>query len=145
MRRPDQPDFLLIGAPKAGTTALHAALARHPDVFVTSPKEPKYWLCDDAPPPAWRGPGDAHSQREWIWRRADYEAAFRLLSGSMPAIDSILTDLVPLTIRNASAIYEMRRTDDGLLKSFEIRFAIDGDGILRLDAFCWRCCDAQPR
>ena len=34
MRRPDQPDFLLIGAPKAGTTALHAALARHPDVFV---------------------------------------------------------------------------------------------------------------
>ena len=77
MRRPDQPDFLLIGAPKAGTTALHAALARHPDVFVTSPKEPKYWLCDDAPPPAWRGPGDAHSQREWVWRRGDYEAALR--------------------------------------------------------------------
>ena len=23
------PDFLVIGAPKAGTTALHAALARH--------------------------------------------------------------------------------------------------------------------
>jgi len=25
--------------------------------------------------------------------------------------------------------------DDGLLKSFEIRFAIDGDGIWRLEAF----------
>ena len=25
---------------------------------MTNPKEPKYWLCDDAPPPAWRGPGD---------------------------------------------------------------------------------------
>jgi hypothetical protein len=74
--RPDQPDFLLVGAPKAGTTALHAALARHPDVFVTSPKEPKYWLCDDAPPPAWRGPGDAHSQQEWIWRRHEYERLF---------------------------------------------------------------------
>jgi Sulfotransferase family len=74
--RPDQPDFLLVGAPKAGTTALHAALARHPDVFVTSPKEPKYWLCDDAPPPAWRGPGDAHSQQEWVWRRHDYEQLF---------------------------------------------------------------------
>ena len=24
----------------------------HPDVFVTTPKEPKYWLCDGAPPPA---------------------------------------------------------------------------------------------
>ncbi len=77
MTRPDQPDFLLVGAPKAGTTALHAALAEHPDVFVSSPKEPKYWLCDDAPPPAWRGPGDAHSQQEWVWRRHEYERLFR--------------------------------------------------------------------
>ena len=77
MTRPDQPDFLLVGAPKAGTTALHAALAAHPDVFVSSPKEPKYWLCDDAPPPAWRGPGDAHSQQEWVWRRHEYERLFR--------------------------------------------------------------------
>jgi hypothetical protein len=76
MTRAAQPDFLIIGAPKAGTTALHAALAQHPEVFVTSPKEPKYWLCDDAPPPAWRGPGDAHSQQEWIWRRDEYAALF---------------------------------------------------------------------
>ena len=76
VRGPAQPDFLIIGAPKAGTTALHAALSQHPDVFVTNPKEPKYWLCDDAPPPAWRGPGDAHSQQEWIWRRHEYERLF---------------------------------------------------------------------
>jgi len=25
------PDFFVLGAPKAGTTALHAALARHPE------------------------------------------------------------------------------------------------------------------
>src|SRR3954453_5028767 len=71
MSRPAQPDFLIIGAPKAGTPALHSALTRHPEVFSSTPKEPKYWLCDDAPPPAWRGPGDAHSQQEWIWRRHD--------------------------------------------------------------------------
>lgn len=70
------PTFLIVGAPKAGTTALHAALSRHPEVFMSQPKEPKYWLCDDAPPPAWRGPGDAHSQQEWIWRRDDYERLF---------------------------------------------------------------------
>ena len=68
-------------------------------------------------------------------RRADYETAFRLLSASLPAIDSILTDLAPVKVRNASAIYEMRRLDDGILKSFEIRFAIDGDGIWRVEAF----------
>jgi hypothetical protein len=77
MARPDRPDFLIIGAPKAGTTALHSALAQHPEVFTTTPKEPKYWLCGDAPPPHWTGPGDAHSQQEWIWRRRDYEALFR--------------------------------------------------------------------
>ena len=76
MTRPAQPDFLIIGAPKAGTTALHTALAGHPDVFVSNPKEPKYWLCDGAPPPSWRGPGDGHSQQEWIWRADEYTALF---------------------------------------------------------------------
>jgi hypothetical protein len=76
MSRPAQPDFLIVGAPKAGTTALHAALAQHPQVFTSTPKEPKYWLCDDAPPPAWNGPGDAHSQQEWIWQRDEYARVF---------------------------------------------------------------------
>jgi hypothetical protein len=76
MKRPARPDFLILGAPKAGTTALHAALTRHPDVFMSSPKEPKYWMCDDAPPPHFRGPGDQHSQQEWVWRKADYERLF---------------------------------------------------------------------
>jgi hypothetical protein len=76
MTRPARPDFLILGAPKAGTTALHAALTRHPDVFMSSPKEPKYWMCDDAPPPRFRGPGDQHSQQEWVWRRKDYEQLF---------------------------------------------------------------------
>ncbi|WP_426560583.1 sulfotransferase family protein [Angustibacter sp. McL0619] len=79
--RDPRPDFLVVGAPKAGTSALHAALAGHPDIHLTSPaaphlKEPKYYLCDDVPPPSYRGPGDAHSNREWVWRRDDYEALF---------------------------------------------------------------------
>ena len=74
--RESQPDVLVMGAPKAGTTALHAALARHPQVYASPVKEPKYYLCGDAPPPAYAGPGDAHSRREWIWRRTDYAALF---------------------------------------------------------------------
>jgi hypothetical protein len=66
------PDFVLVGAPKAGTTALHAALARHPQLYLSPVKEPKYYLCGDSPPPAYRGPGDAHSNREWIWQRQRY-------------------------------------------------------------------------
>lgn len=74
--RESLPDALLVGAPKAGTSALHVALANHPEVYASPVKEPKYYLCGDAPPPAYCGPGDAHSQQEWIWRRADYLALF---------------------------------------------------------------------
>jgi hypothetical protein len=75
--RESRPDVLIIGAPKAGTSALHAALAQHPEIYASPVKEPKYYMCWDAPPPAYRGPGDAHSNQEWIWRRADYKALFR--------------------------------------------------------------------
>jgi sulfotransferase family protein len=72
------PDFFLIGAPKAGTTALHAALAQHPELYLSAVKEPKFYLCDGRPPPrsTQRGPGDAHSAREWMWQRDQYEALF---------------------------------------------------------------------
>ena len=72
------PDFFLIGAPKAGTTALHAALAQHPELYLSTVKEPKFYLCNGRPPPraTQRGPGDAHSAREWVWRREKYEALF---------------------------------------------------------------------
>jgi hypothetical protein len=69
------PDFLLIGAPKCGTTALHAALARHPGLFMSVVKEPKFFLTD-GPPPDRGGPGDVQTYREHIWRRDDYEALF---------------------------------------------------------------------
>jgi hypothetical protein len=68
---------VIIGAPKAGTSALHAALAQHPQIYPSPVKEPKYYMCWDAPPPAYRGPGDAHSNQEWIWRRGDYETLFQ--------------------------------------------------------------------
>lgn len=70
------PDFLIVGAPKAGTSALHSALAQHPGLHMSRVKEPKYFLCGDAPPPAYRGPGDAHSCREWVWRRDGYQDLF---------------------------------------------------------------------
>ena len=87
-QRPAQPDALLIGAPKAGTSALHAALALHPQVFSTRPKEPKYYLCADAPPPAYCGPGDAHSQQEWIWRFEDYQRLFEPARDDQVRIES---------------------------------------------------------
>ncbi|SHG47975.1 Sulfotransferase family protein [Jatrophihabitans endophyticus] len=72
------PDFLLVGAPKAGSTALHAALVGHPQLYLSDPKEPKFFLTDGRRPrrSEQRGPGDAHSAQEWVWRRDRYEALF---------------------------------------------------------------------
>ncbi len=69
------PDFFVAGVPKAGTTALHAALAQHPELYMSAVKEPKFFLTD-GPPPEQGGPGDATTYAEHVWRRPDYEALF---------------------------------------------------------------------
>jgi hypothetical protein len=70
------PEFFLLGAPKAGTTALHGALATHPGLYLSPVKEPKFFLGDEQPPTLLGGPGDAHSAREWVWQRDRYEQLF---------------------------------------------------------------------
>lgn len=39
----NRPNFIIIGAAKGGTTALHNYLGQHPDIFVTRKKEPKFF------------------------------------------------------------------------------------------------------
>jgi hypothetical protein len=41
-----QPTFMIVGAPKCGTTALYEYLQTHPQVFVSDPKEPHYFAED---------------------------------------------------------------------------------------------------
>ena len=41
-----KPNFFIVGAPKAGTTALSFYLKEHPNVFMCSPKEPHYYATD---------------------------------------------------------------------------------------------------
>ncbi|MGE5218854.1 MAG: Ig-like domain-containing protein, partial [Chloroflexota bacterium] len=67
--------------------------------------------------------------------RPRYEEAFQMIASQLANIDQILTNPAVVRIENFSAIYEAARTDDGLEMSFEIRFAIDGDGIWRIEAF----------
>lgn len=63
------PNFLIIGAPKAGTTSLYDHLRAHPDVFMPALKEPRYFGYAGAP-----GTGD---RKKWpVQSRAEYEALF---------------------------------------------------------------------
>ncbi|WP_145370072.1 sulfotransferase family protein [Maioricimonas rarisocia] len=43
---PRRPNLFIAGAPKTGTTALHAYLSEHPNVFMSPVKEP-HFFCDD--------------------------------------------------------------------------------------------------
>jgi hypothetical protein len=44
--RTRSPDFFLVGAPKCGTTAMHAYLRQHPQIFMPAQKELHYYGSD---------------------------------------------------------------------------------------------------
>ncbi|HYB17946.1 MAG TPA: sulfotransferase [Streptosporangiaceae bacterium] len=96
------PDFLVVGAPKAGTTALHVALSGHPGLYMSAIKEPKFFLSD-GPPPTKGGPGDALTYREHVWRREDYEALF----DPAPA-GALRGESTPLYLYDQAAIRRIR-------------------------------------
>ncbi len=39
------PDFLIVGAPRSGSTTLYAYLSRHPQVYMPDEKEPSFFAC----------------------------------------------------------------------------------------------------
>ena len=45
------PNFLIIGAAKSGTTALHNFLSQHPEIFMSEVKELRYFSYLSSPPP----------------------------------------------------------------------------------------------
>jgi hypothetical protein len=67
--------------------------------------------------------------------RARYEADLSTLAQDLAAIDTILGAIRLVKFRGAEAVYEMRRVDEGVTKSFEVRFRLDVDGVWRLHAF----------
>lgn len=59
-----KPNFLIIGAPRCGTTTLYEGLLQHPDVFMSPRKEPWFSGFTGDPGP-WQGPGDAQPMTGW--------------------------------------------------------------------------------
>jgi hypothetical protein len=69
------PNFLVIGAAKSGTTALHRYLKQHPQIFTSSPKELRFFPFEDRPP-AFSGPGDMEDMATTVKTLEDYRAHF---------------------------------------------------------------------
>lgn len=51
LRRSVWPNFLIIGAPRSGTTHLYRGLRQHPDIFMSDFKEPMFFAYEGHPRP----------------------------------------------------------------------------------------------
>ena len=63
-----KPNFFILGAPKCGTTSLAAWLGEHPNIFVSSEKEPNFFNTEDK-----RGITNTLEQYEDLFREAGTE------------------------------------------------------------------------
>ncbi|MGB3511941.1 MAG: sulfotransferase [Microcoleaceae cyanobacterium] len=52
------PNFLILGAAKSGTSSLWSYLKQHPQVFMSKPKEPNFFVFEGAKLPPYSGPRD---------------------------------------------------------------------------------------
>ncbi len=81
-----KPNLFIIGAPKCGTTALAKYLSFHTDVFMSSPKEPRYFADD-------------YKSIRNINSFQDYSKLFANSSGQ-----TIIGEASPLYLRSKTAI-----------------------------------------
>lgn len=73
------PDFLIIGAPKSGTTSLYFYLQQHPQIYMSVHKEPCFFIADSASElPSSLPPGS-------VWRSRSPHAAYEQLFASVPS------------------------------------------------------------
>ena len=67
--------------------------------------------------------------------RPSYDTAFHIIASALPGIDSILPGVSFTQAFGPEAFFEAIRVEDGVTKSFEVRFIVDTDGVWRLSSF----------
>ncbi len=97
------PNFIILGAAKAGTTALYYYLMQHPQIHVTPLKETNFFALEGQPLD-FRGPGDEeYVNRLSITRLEDYKEQYRW-SGGRTAIG----EASPLYLYSPRAVERIR-------------------------------------
>ena len=73
------PNFLIVGMAKCGTSSLASYLQQHPDVFISSRKEPRFFTSQSTEIYPLNGPKD---QAVMHWYVPDYENYCKLFEGA---------------------------------------------------------------
>jgi Sulfotransferase family len=99
------PNFLIIGAMKSGTTSLYHYLAQHPQIYMSSVKEPKFFALEgttwDAEPLGSGGLAKIKGIRDWN----TYQELFSGVSG-----ETAIGEASPLYIYAPLAAEKIRQT-----------------------------------
>ena len=99
-----RPNLFLIGAPKSGTTTLHHWLDRHPDVFMSRNKEPRFFC--NFPRDAAYTPNKDGFVYNLVTDQADYSALFVEARSEKwigeSSTDYLWADKAPLNIFSAT-------------------------------------------
>lgn len=77
------PNFLIIGATKAGTTSLYHYVKQHPQIYMSPIKEPRFFALEGEKNPSFRGQNG--KQQKWITitNIEDYLALFKGVSNEI--------------------------------------------------------------
>ena len=97
------PNFLILGAAKAGTTSLHHYLGQHPDVFVSQLKEPKYFALKDEPL-NFQGPSQFINESS-VNNFQDYCALFQDVKN-----ETAIGEASPMYLYSEKAVNEIKAT-----------------------------------
>lgn len=69
------PNFLIVGAPKSGTTSLYQYLKQHPKIYLPTKKEPHFFSFEGRTE-GFNGPGQAKFMEKRVTKMEDYCALF---------------------------------------------------------------------
>jgi hypothetical protein len=71
------PNFFIVGAAKAGTTALYRYLRQHPEVYLPAVKEPRFFSYDPSDATRYAGPGAQELIDSVVKDLATYESLYQ--------------------------------------------------------------------
>lgn len=153
------PDFIIAGCGKAGTSALYQYLNEHPQVFMSKPKEPRYFAYPEHRPNYCGYRDEERFNATTVWRWNDYCSLFdeagndkivgeaspiymayenvpKLISETLPEVKIIIMLRHPVERAYSAYLHQVRERCEQL--SFEDALLAESDRTRQNWAGHWR-------
>jgi len=120
------PNFIIIGAHKAGTSSLYKYLQQHPEIFMPTLKEPRFFCYDENNPSHVQSPRRVFPVRTMSEYEAlfDLNKAYKAIGEASPEYlnSPIAAERIYNTIPNVKLIASLRHPVDKLYSAYQMNF-----------------------